>query len=61
MLNIENYTPEIQPLKTYMKSLSLNYMPPKIGISNGINIQSEVEKIITELEKKSQFEFQSKY
>ena len=60
-LNIENYTPEIQALKTYLKSLSLNYIPPKLGISNDINIQSEVEKIITELEKNAQFEFQSKY
>ena len=48
-------------MKTYLKSLSLNYIPPKLGISNDINIQSEVEKIITELEKNARFEFRSKY
>ena len=52
LIDIENYTPDIQLLKNYVKSLKLNYIP----FRKGINIESEMKKFIENFEAKTKNE-----
>ena len=51
IIDIDNYIPDIKILKNYLKSLSVNYFPDKVGKDKNFDIEKDLKKLIAELEK----------